>query len=212
MLYNCYACQKSFDLKLSRLKKAINIHCSKKCSGVTRSKIFCRKIKTSCKICNKEIYFKQSKFKNTKNPTCSYVCSAEFRKRYYSRGKNNPRSLKLNDFERYFWEKSYDCNRRAQIKKLEATLTYKQLIGIFNSQNGKCFYSGIPMVLKSNPGKTDYNVLSIDRKDSTKGYTVDNILMCLNCLNMMKSNHDINIIKEVCEAVYLKNKGISDAI
>lgn len=48
--------------------------------------------------------------------------------------------------------------------------------------------------------------MSVDRIDSSKGYEKENIVMCLNCINMLKSNFSLNEIKKVFRSIYKKEK------
>lgn len=66
--------------------------------------------------------------------------------------------------------------KRSKLKKMKFNLNDKFIYELYRSQNGKCHYSNIPLVLKS---KSDWQA-SIERKDVKKGYTQDNV--CLICL------------------------------
>jgi len=61
-------------------------------------------------------------------------------------------------------------------------LTYEQVLDIYNKQERKCFYSGLPFVVEKNHPMS----ISIDRIDSNKGYTIDNIALCVIAINIMK--------------------------
>ena len=63
-------------------------------------------------------------------------------------------------------------------------LTYEQVIDIYNKQERKCFYSGLPFVVEKNHPMS----ISIDRIDNNKGYTIDNIALCARAINLMKTN------------------------
>lgn len=49
-------------------------------------------------------------------------------------------------------------------------------------------------------GRTNTNV-SIDRIDSSKGYTKDNIWLICSAVNFMKSNLNLEEFKQYCQAV-----------
>lgn len=53
---------------------------------------------------------------------------------------------------------------------------------------------------KSYDGRTNTNV-SIDRIDSSKGYTKDNIWLICSAVNFMKSNLNLEEFKQYCQAV-----------
>lgn len=204
---NCETCGILFNICPSRAEKNKHHTCSLTCGGQLSSKLNSKKIKTICKACNKELFLKKSYFKQTRNPTCSRECAALIRKKN-TKGQNNPRSLKISNFDRFFWNKARDLKIRAETKGFSYTIDYKILIDLFNFQKGLCYYSGLPMKLKSSQSKigADYDVMSVDRLDSKKGYDKDNIVFCLNSLNMLKSNHKMKDLKKVLRAIFLKEK------
>jgi len=112
-----------------------------------------------------------------------------------------------------------NVNRRH--KNLSFEITVNDITDTYNKQNGICKLSGCIMTSYAyNIDNTDnkkiiihnWNV-SIDRIDSNKGYTTDNIQLVSNVINRMKSdmtneefieicnlvtNHNVNKIKEIC--------------
>ena len=44
-------------------------------------------------------------------------------------------------------------------------------------------------------------VFSVDRIDSTKGYTKDNITLCLNIINRFKGDTSLDFFKKICKAI-----------
>lgn len=206
MLINCDECNKQFKTTPSRFKKNKHNCCSTSCTGKLNKRIQSKKVQKNCKVCDKIIYYKQSHAKQVVNPTCSRKCMGELRKTFYQKD-NNPNSLKLNDFEKLFWNKAKELKYRASAKKLDFNLNYKELIDLYNKQKGLCYYSQLPLKLKSeNNNGADYNVLSVDRLDSNKGYTLDNIVFCLNCINMFKAHHSLDDIKKVFKAISINER------
>lgn len=203
---DCEVCGKSTYFTPARLRKTRNFTCSKKCMGINFSKLYSQKIKTNCYNCGKEILYKQSHFREIAYPSCSSKCFGELRSIFYQKD-NNPNSLKLNDLERFFWERNKELRRRAKAGNKPFNLDYKYLLDLYNKQEGKCFYSGIKMKLKSTNKKgIDFNVLSVDKIDPDKGYIKNNVVFCLNCVNMFKSNHKLEDIKSVIEGLYERTR------
>lgn len=66
------------------------------------------------------------------------------------------------------------------------TLTIEQLIIMYKDQKGKCKLSGETLSLQA---KSNY-IISIDRIDSTKGYTIDNVQLVTKIVNQAKSDLD----------------------
>ena len=50
----------------------------------------------------------------------------------------------------------------------------------------------------------DYNTISLDRLDSNGGYTKDNVVWVLNCINMFKAHHKLEDIKKVMKAIMIQ--------
>jgi hypothetical protein len=83
----------------------------------------------------------------------------------------------------------HNCSKRS--KDLEFNITEQDIIDLYYKQEGKCALSGeklTSIVLEDN-GINDFN-LSIDRKDSSKGYTKDNIQLVGAIINIMKNDLD----------------------
>ena len=207
---NCLSCGSSFYVTPSRLIKNINHHCSKSCSGKTASKISSRKVIRKCLNCSCDIFYKQSASKEIANPTCSRACKDKYQKKLFV-GANNPKSRNLSESESYFWDRCLDYKRRAKGKNMDFDLDFKFLENLFNNQGGKCHYSGSEMIKisKSDRGgnAASYNVASLDRIDNSRGYTKDNVVWCLNCVNMLKAHHGVGVLEEVVGAMAKKRFG-----
>lgn len=200
---NCETCGVEFKISQSRFSKNKYHNCSKKCLGIMNSKRYSTKITTHCRICKNSILLKPSHFLGENKHCCSRTCSAKLNTVLYS-GNGNPRSLKLSKLEKYFWEKAQDIRSKSTRKGWECDIDYKYLIELYENQEHKCYYSGLPI----SPVKTSkaFNTLSIDRKDSSLPYIKGNIVLCVLCLNYFKSNFDMEDVKKVFDAISLKNK------
>lgn len=202
-MVNCENCDKEFYINPSRFKNKSH-NCSKVCLGKTNSKKHSKKVKVPCMICGVDVFYKLSHFKKIKNHTCSYECCHQLKKTT-NKGKNNPRSLKLTQRERIFSKKLDECKRRSLIRGIVSDITLEYLINIFDKQKGKCYYSGVDMILKSvsyTKRAADHNVMSIDRIDPNRGYTKDNIVLCCNCVNMLKAHHNFKTLEPIIEGLF----------
>ena len=89
------------------------------------------------------------------------------------------------------------AKNRALRKSIPFDLTVELIEKLWNDQNGLCFYSGKSMILESN----SIDTVSIDRIDSSMGYTLGNIRLCRKSINTMKLDLTlevfIRIIKEI---------------
>lgn len=74
----------------------------------------------------------------------------------------------------------------------ECNITLEDLEKVWNNQNGLCAYTKIPLVLvtHTNPRKDipKWNLASVDRIDSSKGYEKDNIQFVSRTINYAKNN------------------------
>lgn len=85
------------------------------------------------------------------------------------------------------------------------TITLEDVLSLKSKQNNKCIYSGRALVWeKNNPDKA-----SIDRIDSNKGYTLDNIQLVTHLVNQAKSNLDnetfYHLVKDIYKTYVMNN-------
>jgi hypothetical protein len=81
------------------------------------------------------------------------------------------------------------------------TISIEEVWNLFIKQNKKCALSGIEISFYKSRNKYQKQTASLDRKDSTKGYTVDNIQWVHKEINRMKGKlSDENFI-EWCRRV-----------
>jgi dUTP pyrophosphatase len=200
MQVNCHNCGKEFKVTPSRFKRNKTHCCSKECMGIISSKRQSRKVKTNCTVCDNVIYYKKSHFKEIAYPTCSRVCAAKS-KSERQKGRSNPNALRLTPLQRFMWDRCLNYQYRAKCKDIDFNLDYLFLESLYHKQDKKCYYSGINLKIK---GEKSYDTISLDRVDSSKGYTKDNVVFCLNCVNMFKSDHSIDDIQKVIQGFIMK--------
>jgi len=71
-----------------------------------------------------------------------------------------------------------DLKRRAKDRGIEMQITIKDLLNLYDQQNGRCKLSGLRMTYDQHNNRLHYNI-SVDRIMSNKLYTMDNIqLVC----------------------------------
>lgn len=83
-------------------------------------------------------------------------------------------------------------------KGIPFTLTKEDILNQYNFQNGKCFYTGRPLSSISN----DPNKMSIDRRNSTLGYSKENIVICCSHVNIMKRTYSEQEFVELCKTIH----------
>lgn len=80
----------------------------------------------------------------------------------------------------------------AEARGLEWSITDTEIEEKLVSQDWKCYYTGVKMLVPSYENGKTFNMghpdsLSIDRIDSSKGYTKDNIVFCACAINYAKN-------------------------
>lgn len=83
-------------------------------------------------------------------------------------------------------------------KGIPFSLTKEDILNQYKFQNGKCYYTGIPLSSISN----DPNKMSIDRKDSALGYTKENIVISSWHVNIMKRTYSEEEFLELCKTIH----------
>jgi hypothetical protein len=81
------------------------------------------------------------------------------------------------------------------------SVSESEALDVFNKQDGKCFYTKVKMKIEPDSPES----LSIDRLDSTIGYTKDNIVFCCGIVNKMKSAHTKDEFIKWCKLVASAN-------
>jgi hypothetical protein len=69
----------------------------------------------------------------------------------------------------------------------------------FARQQGRCFYTGIPFVIED--VHRGMRRPSLDRVDSTKGYTPKNTVLCLTAVNYMKNDYPLDEFMALLEDI-----------
>jgi len=124
-------------------------------------------------------------------------CEAKFSLERY-------RNKKSYSLEETLHRRAYQASRRAKNKSIECNITDADLMEIYNKQEGKCHYSGV--LMEKIPKVDNYYNLSIDRVDSKKGYTKENIVLCCDSINTMKNAMPHNVFIDICEKIVLHQK------
>lgn len=93
-----------------------------------------------------------------------------------------------NFIKKAYLSSKHNCARRN--KELEFNITEQDILDLYDKQEGLCAMTGekLTFIAYNNNGQiNDYN-LSIDRIDSNKGYTIDNIQLVGALINIMKND------------------------
>lgn len=150
-----------------------------------------------------------SKFYKGRKSLCKSCDNERAKQRYHSLSRDAKQHYKDNANKKYReWVKEntlqyrlLSARNRAKYKNIEFSITIEHLEALWEQQEGKCFYTGVNMV---NCNEGDLSV-SIDRVDSTKGYTEDNTVLCAWKINVMKNDQSLSQLLEYAQLLIKHN-------
>lgn len=97
------------------------------------------------------------------------------------------------------WNSIKNC---ANTRNIPFEITIEQAWNLFLKQNGKCSLTGLNITFAVTYNKrTEYTTASLDRIDSAKPYTIDNVQWIHKDLQYMKWNYDEKYYIEMCKLV-----------
>ena len=102
-----------------------------------------------------------------------------------------------------------NARARARAASIPFDLTLKDVVDLWAAQCGRCFYSGLPMAIKTaatgrGPSAASAFVPSLDQAEAGKGYTRDNTRLCCWAVNAGKQKFHFDTYLTVCAAVVRK--------
>lgn len=152
--------------------------------------------KSLCKVCiNKKTQEKYQFYKSKYNYTGTME---DFILRQERSGKYGKEYSKIWQRQNIFKFRVSSAKHRAKRNNLEFDLTEEFIKGLWETQAGNCYYSGIPMSIET----TGRHSLSLDKKDSSKGYTQDNVVLCSWAVNTMKNDLTVEEFKIIISSIY----------
>ena len=103
---------------------------------------------------------------------------------------------------RYLHDRTRLWERSARLRGLEWSLTRSDVESMLEGQAGLCYYTGLKMVLAPNAPET----VSLDRVDSSKGYTRSNVVLCCSRVNLMKLDMTVLEFREVVRLLHTNDR------
>lgn len=125
------------------------------------------------------------------------------------RGKHHPLYMGYEELHGRIWK---SLIRGAESRNLEFNITIEEAWNKFLEQDRKCALTGLPISFSERTNEQTKTTASLDRKDSTKGYTKENIQWVhkkINYLKMDSSEEDfIALCKQVANhnSIEIKNE------
>lgn len=92
--------------------------------------------------------------------------------------------------------------RCAKKRNIEFNLTIDDIIELYCIQGGICALSGVPIKFSESSRDNPNWTVSIDRVDSSKNYTIDNIQLIHKKLNPMKLSFSQKYFINLCNIIY----------
>lgn len=89
----------------------------------------------------------------------------------------------------------------ANIIHMKGEIRSKEIKEIYKKQNGMCYYTGIKMKLMSNT-KLDPLIMSADRINPSKGYTLENTVLCCLGMNRLKGRLSVQETYDILKIFY----------
>jgi len=120
------------------------------------------------------------------------------------KGKNHPQWKGCGDFSAGWFHSHIIRGGKARVK-VEVKINILDLDKLFKKQKGKCALSGLDLIVHN---RSETNTASVDRIDSTKGYTKKNIQFVHKDINMMKRIYNQTYFIELCKLVTNYNKAV----
>lgn len=97
------------------------------------------------------------------------------------------------------------CHNGAKIRDLEFNVSKEFLWDLYLKQDKKCALTGMPIYLeKKYSSKRSRQTASLDRIDSSKGYTEDNVQWVHKFINFFKGKLDEKELYNICKKIVEK--------
>jgi hypothetical protein len=197
----------------TRCKTCVN----KKCLEYNHKKGICKKYKHEPKndLCGKKVnHFLVLKDLGTKDKQRYWLCECEcgvikeISHNQIASGRTKSCGCKIKGSNNALWQGHGEISagrwdtikrKRRHSDKREFSITIEEVWDLYIKQNKVCALSGLPIEF----GKTnkDKYTASLDRIDSHKGYTLDNVQWVHKDINRMKNIYSQERFVEICKLV-----------
>ncbi len=118
-----------------------------------------------------------------------------------TRARNGKLNGKWKGYEGISLSYFNDIKNRTKKINREFNITIEDMWNQFIKQNKKCIYTGVELQLPKRNRAGYFGTASLDRIDSSKGYTKENIQWVHKDINWMKQDFDENYFVNMCDLV-----------
>jgi len=145
-----------------------------------------------------EFFYRHSQTSDGWHSWCKPCCKA---------GNERSKIKKYSTFDGRISTFLASCRASAKKRGNEFSLTRDDFLHMWEAQGGLCVYTGLEMELQPNTLLS----VSVERIDSSIGYTGGNTVLCCNVVNRMKSDLDGQTFFDMCKAVtlWLSNENLN---
>jgi hypothetical protein len=140
----------------------------------------------TCKVCAKSIS-KDYYYKNSEHIKRRVTCYSES---YVPR------------YNREIDSRLKNLCTKAKGRTKEFSLVDQDVLDLWEKQNGQCAYTKLPLLATAN----QFNTVSLDRVDSSKGYVVGNVQLVCAAINKMKQEYTEELFVLLSHLVTQNNK------
>jgi len=169
-------------------------------------------IELNCDFCNSDFkrelrFHKRNIKRGIRTKFCGRGCAS--RHRQHQNPSKNITPGSITDCYSPFRKSYSSAKSRSKYKNLEFAITLQDLLSQWDSQNGQCALSGINLLIPKNTGESlkDPFMASLDRIDSNRGYTPDNIQWLCLVGQFAKNSFTESTVVRFCEGVSSLQKG-----
>jgi hypothetical protein len=161
--------------------------------------------KMKCTKCNEEKELDQFHKSKSTSDTWFTICKLC---KNTKRTANRDNTILNSSLESFLENILKDALRRDKKKERESDIDVKYLVDLWNTQAGKCYYSGRQMLYNLSRQNLPENKrihperVSIDRIDSAKGYIKGNIVLCCWTANNIKQDLTVEEYKKWITDIY----------
>lgn len=157
-----------------------------------------------CPNCSKEIEYKTIKLYNQgvrRNSICKSCRTTNANKSPHrlQNGENNPFWRGYKDVPASWFTKYFSGTGKSR-RKRSGDITVEDVYHLWIKQDKKCALTKLPIDFKNKPG---YGITcSLDRIDSDKEYTIDNVQLVHKDVNLMKNYFNQDYFIQICGLIY----------
>ena len=171
----------------------------------------------TCRVCGvtKPLFdFHKDKCKKDGHRSACKPCATDISHKYYNANVDRIK-VKVSVYnksyvprrDRYIESRlKYLVTKARNRKNKEFNITLSDLLDLWDEQQGLCAYTKLPLQFEANK----FDLVSLDRIDSSKGYVVGNIQLVCAAVNLMKMAMTEAQFISLCHLVSQNNSLIED--